>query len=470
MLRRTHKPRTAPDGGLRTSGWPVFIRLALSIVVLGVLYVALCWYAGRSVPPRTEVAGVSVGGLTQEQAAERLDARLAKVRRTPVTVTWPGGSKRLEPAALGLSVDQVSSVAGLAEFTLDPRRVWDRLTNGVRRPGVVAVDVATSEHVLRQWAGEIERPAIEGTISFDGGTVKVSAPHLGRRLDVGATRAALAAAWPAGTNVAARLTIMHPQVSVEQFDTAVNTLARPAVSGALTVRAGQVIGTMTPQRFSASLRLEAQGGDMVLRVDESRFLQAARKAVPGLDTEPTDAWVRIEPGSTPFPVVEPSVNGWKVQASAVSEVVQAALTRADRTAALKVATVPPSLTTEQVTAWGITAAVAQEHLPASGDPVTQAMLTAVVDTLDGTVLAPEATFLWTIPTAMAGESAGTPDDLETAIGSVVAAATSAGLRVTRDVGASTVTLANPHQEGVVLQIDRSVAPARFVVWGAETDR
>lgn len=113
--------------------------------------------------------------------------------------------------------------------------------------------------------------------------------------------------------------------------------------------------------------------------------------------------MRIEPGSTPFPVVEPSVNGWKVQASAVAEVVQAALTRPDRTAALKVATVPPSLTTEQVTAWAITAAVAQEHLPASGDPVTQAMLAAVVDTLDGAVLAPDATFLWTIPTGRSGD-------------------------------------------------------------------
>ena len=100
---RTHARNvpTAPNGGLRRSGWPVFVRLLVALLVLAAVYLGVSWYAGRSISPGTQVAGVFVGGLTEEQAAERLGERLDEIRRRPVTVSWPSGTRSCSAGTAG---------------------------------------------------------------------------------------------------------------------------------------------------------------------------------------------------------------------------------------------------------------------------------------------------------------------------------------------------------------------------------
>ncbi len=491
MLMRAGTPTTATDRELRTAGWPVAVRFVLYLVVLALLYLAVCWYAGRSIPPDTKIAGISVGGLTEDQAAQRLDEQLDQVMLTPVKVTWPGGMKRVEPASLGLSVDARASVAGLTEFTVDPRRVWDRLTSGTEHQGVVVVDAAAADRTLHEWAGQIDRPVTQALISFDGGTVQATAPQEGRRLDVPATRQAIAATWPSGTpgtsgsdvvagtsgsdvasgtsgtDVAAVLTGTAPAVSPERFEAA-KTVASTAVSGPLTVRSGQATGSLTPQALAPALSMATEGGDLVLRVDESRFVEAARVAVPGFDTDPVQARLVVpsEPGAVP--VVEPGTPGWTVISGEVADVVRTALTTPERTAVLPVTEQRPSLTPEQISSWGITTAVAQADLPAPVDPTRTAVLTDLVAPLDGVLLAPGSSLRWNItPAGGTGQGDGDP---AAAIGVVTAAASSAGLAVAQDTAAGVVTITNPRTNGVFLQVNGSGRPTRFVVWGNPSDR
>ncbi|MBK8436001.1 MAG: peptidoglycan binding domain-containing protein [Austwickia sp.] len=441
MLMRTASPATAPDGGLRTTGWPVFVRLVLSTLVLALLYLALCWYAGRSIPPGTEVAGVSVGGLTQEQAAARVADQLTQVRRTPVRVSWPGGLKRVEPAVLGLSVDAPASVAGLAEFTLDPRRVWDRLTQATHRPGVVVLDTATADAVLAAWAREIDRAPVQAAIVFSGGTVQATAPQEGRTLDVPATREALVASWPGDGDVPAVLRVVAPAVPPVRYQEALDTVATPAVAGPLTVRSGGASAVLPPEVFAPALRMQTQGDTLVLQVDTAQFLAAARQVMPNVEAAPVDASVRIPAGQAPTPAVQPAVPGWRVQTAGVAEVVRVALVASERTALLPVSSLAPAVPTEQVAAWEIRERLAESPVPV--DPVGLP---------DQVVVAPGQGYTWSAP---AHES----------IEAVSSVATAAGLSVTRDLGADTVTITNPGARGVLLQVDRSVVPARFAVWG-----
>lgn len=457
MLRRTRGSRTAPDGGLRDHGWPVLGRLLASLLVLGAVYLGVCWYAGRSIPPGSQVAGVSVGGLTQDEAAQRIDAQLDRIRRTPVKVNLLDGAKRVEPAALGLAVDARASVAGLTAFSLDPLVVWNRLTTGVQRQGVVTVDTAAADRTLQAWAAEFERPAAEGTVTFENGQVQATPPRDGRRLDVPATRTAIAAAWPPGTDVtdvAAVLTTTAPGVPRDRFEAAVDQVAKPAMSAPLKVRSGQAEAELTPSQFGPALRMEAGGGNLVLRVDEQRFLDAARQAVPGLETDATNARVTLIPGQPPR--VEPGVTGWRVQRGQVADVVRAALTSPERTASLPVETVTPELSTEQVTSWGIGTPMARADLPGGAD---------VAAPLDGVLLAPNATFSWPVPAAAPRDDQAAGSDAVALVEAVRQAASAAGLTVSGDPGAGSLTLTNPGQGGVLLQVDRSGDPARFVVWG-----
>lgn len=97
---------------------------------------------------------------------------------------------------------------------------------------------------------------------------------------------------------------------------------------------------MTPAQFAGALRMDVVGTDLVLQVDEQRFLDAARQAVPGLEAPAANAGLSIDAGSRP--PVEPGVTGWQVQINEVADVVRHALTSPLRTAVLPVETTMPS--------------------------------------------------------------------------------------------------------------------------------
>ena len=84
----------------------IVVRLLVAATVLGGGYLALAWWTGRQIAPSVSVEGIAIGGLTPEQAQERLQRDLGPRAAAPVQV---------QVAATGTS------------FTIDPahrRRGW----------------------------------------------------------------------------------------------------------------------------------------------------------------------------------------------------------------------------------------------------------------------------------------------------------------------------------------------------------
>ena len=78
----------------------ILARSMIAIVVLAGAYLAVAWWTGRAVPAALVVEGVSVGGMTTEQATERLQAEFAAKVKAPIRVDLAGtnSSFSLEPA------------------------------------------------------------------------------------------------------------------------------------------------------------------------------------------------------------------------------------------------------------------------------------------------------------------------------------------------------------------------------------
>ena len=111
------------------------------LLLLAAGYAAAYFVAGDKVPRGTTVAGVEVGGMTQDQARTALEDGLADRVDRQITVVHDGQTTTITPADAGLSVDYAASVADAGgEESWSPDRLWTYFTGGDDRDAVVDVD------------------------------------------------------------------------------------------------------------------------------------------------------------------------------------------------------------------------------------------------------------------------------------------------------------------------------------------
>jgi vancomycin resistance protein YoaR len=366
------------------------LRLVVSLLVLGGLYLGLATFLGRSVATGTLVEGVNVGGMSPEQAAVTLKRALAVQASRPVVLRTPTRSVTLDPATAGLALDVDATLAGTTGLTLSPARMWRHLTGAQSRPLRISVDDARLSAALRQAARTVDVPATEGSVSFPGGTVRTVLSEPGRALQVPQTASAVVASWPRKAEVDAVVAVVRPRLPHAEVRRAVAAFARPAVSGPLTVQVGSLPVRLQPARFAAAVSLRATPeGRLQPAVDGARMVSMLRAAAPGVEKQPVDATVRLVGGR---PVVVPAVVGTRYDASAVAAAVLPALTSPERTARVSPVRTQPKVSTATARGWGVTQLVSTFSTEFPVNPPRTTNITIAARTLDGTVVKPGETF------------------------------------------------------------------------------
>ena len=121
------------------------------------------------------VGGISIGGLSTDQARHRLENKLVGPLDKPVTVTFEGKKYVLSQQRLQLHAD----VSGMVDAALAasrsggfPARVW-RYTTGGSVDREITPEITYSSNALdefvNQVAHEIDRPAQDATVAADPG-------------------------------------------------------------------------------------------------------------------------------------------------------------------------------------------------------------------------------------------------------------------------------------------------------------
>jgi vancomycin resistance protein YoaR len=368
----------------------VFLRLFMSLVVLGGVYCGLAIFLSRHVPSRTTVDAIAIGGMTPSQATVTLQRVLATRASRPVHLEGPSRTVDLDPGTAGLEVDLQATLTKLSGFTLNPALLWTHLAGGEDEPLKIRVDRARLTAAVKEAAGVFDSPVKEGSITFTGGKATVVVSADGQAVMVPETTDAVASKWPREPVVMAVMKLTSPRVSADEINRAATEFAVPAMSGPVRVVAGAVTVTLQPAQFSPALSLAPDGaGTLQPGIDAPTLLAAIRAADPAVEHPPVDATVRTVAGA---PKVVPEVIGVTLDQSTAPASFLAALTSPARIGAITMLQAPPKVTTAMAQAWGVKEEISTFTTQLPFNPPRTNNIKIAARTLDGTLVRPGEQF------------------------------------------------------------------------------
>ncbi|MCA1820973.1 MAG: VanW family protein, partial [Pseudonocardia sp.] len=333
------------------------IIAASALGVLALIYGIDVVRSARHVPRGVTVEGVPVGGMSRTAAEQRLREQFEPRASRPITVQAGDVTATLDPRRAGLTLDWPATLDQAGKQPLNP---WTRLTSlwRTREVGVVTAEnraaLSTAVQALRT---QTDREPVEGTIRFAGVQPVPVAPHTGQHLDVAATTDLVYARWISGGTVHAPVTTQPVRTTAAGIQAALHDVVEPAVAGPATVTGDGHDAVLQPDVIATALRFapDSRGG-LTTTIDNPTVIAALNPQLESTQRPAKNAEILIQAGA---PVVLPSVEGrgidWAASLLPLLDVLHHS--GAQRTLAASYVTLPPTLSTEQANALGITTQV-----------------------------------------------------------------------------------------------------------------
>lgn len=382
-------PEDAAAKPRRRRRWLWWAVPAGLVVAVGAAYaadVALSW---EDVPRNTTVEGLAVGGMSLSEAAVMLEEAGAEQASSDIPVRVGESTFAVAAVPAGLAVD--------AERTLDP--VADTLWNPIDRirsfwePTELTAVVSAGEGLdtrLQEIAEEIGTTRVDAGVRFDGATPVPIYPSDGVVLDVEGGREAVLQQWFDGGAVPLPLKDDPAQGTRQMVDTAIASVAAPAVAGPITVNAVNRSVEVQPSQITRALRFTLSEEGLKHTLDPKALEKATGDAIASLGATPKNATVLLLGGT---PTVIPSANGWSVPPQKFADAVASVLTApVPRAATVAVQQQKPEVTTETAQGWGVNEVIASftTYHPAGQPRVTNIQTMARI--LDGYLIRPGERF------------------------------------------------------------------------------
>jgi vancomycin resistance protein YoaR len=379
------------------SGW---IRLvgAAAVVVGGGL--VLGWVfagSGQKLAPGTRIAGVPVGGLTPQAAQTMLEGRAARLARVPVEFTAGGRTFRVRPETLGVSVDwagAVGAAAGKGEG-LGVIRGYRRLALRLFPPDIapqVSEYAPAVQYEVGVLAAKIDRPARNARLVRHGVRFTVAQGQTGEVLDQAAAArvivAALAKLSRPTVPVALPLGVDEPKLTARQL-LPLRDQARRIASAPVHMVAGRQTIVLPRLQLASMVQLPT-AADPQIQLGGTAGNRYFAKLARAIGRPAVDATFAVDGSQVQL---VPGRSGTVLDVVHSAPAVLAAAERTTgRTARLVVASVAPKRTTADARAMGITGLVGSYETIYGGVPNRIHNVQLVSHLIDGTYIAPGATF------------------------------------------------------------------------------
>lgn len=300
------------------AGLFLFAGLALVFVLGFNLY-----YSG-SVFPGVRVAGVDLSGLPEEQAQALLSERLTYFRNGRVVLrdgqqTWVN-----TPGEVGLLLSPEASVeeamawgrrGGPAARLNAQFRAWYQ---GVSLPPMLIYDERIGMQYLNDLAQQIDRPAVEASLTVQGLEVMVEPGQIGRSLDIAASLVDIQSQVESLQDGLVQLTVVETVPAIldasAQAEIARQILSQPlrlriqdaaeGDPGPWTFQPDELAGMLTINRVSNSAGDEYQVG-----LDTTRLQGLLQELAPELVVTPENARFIFNDDTRQLEVIQPAVIG-----------------------------------------------------------------------------------------------------------------------------------------------------------------
>ncbi|MBD0710471.1 MULTISPECIES: VanW family protein [unclassified Streptomyces] len=338
------------------------IATSVVAVAAGGLYAAGLLATGDEISAGTRVGGVDIGGMSRTEAEAKLRAEAPASWSAPIPVRVDDRALTVTPASAGLTVDAARTAELAADPSRDPFTVIGRLfSTGEReiRP-VFAYDEAKAKATVAELAKKNDRAVREGSVAFRDGKAVATQPVTGRKLDTGRAVETLRAAYPAATGAAPvvlPVTMTEPKLPAAEVTRFLDTYAKPAVSGPVTLTAGSERLRIPASTLSDHLTVKTEGGKLTGVLDEEALLRdpEVSRSLATMTGAPVEASLGVSGGRV---VVESEGRpGHEVTAKALGDAVRPLLTRtgaAERTGAVATSITEPKLSGGSLARLGIT--------------------------------------------------------------------------------------------------------------------
>jgi vancomycin resistance protein YoaR len=372
---------------LRRTG--IFAASVLGLLALA-YFIDLAMSAG-DVPRGVTVAGVPVGGISRVAAEQRLREQLEPRLSHPITLEAGDVNATLDPARAGLSLDWPATVDQAGKQPLNP---WTRLSSlwRTREMSVVtATDRAALIGALQGLLSKTDREPIEGTIHFVGTRPVAVEPRSGQHLDVAASTDLILARGIRGGTVRVPVTTQPVRTTADGIRAALHDIVEPAVSAPVKVTGDGHDAMLMPDVIAAALRFapDSRGG-LTTTIDNPTVIAALNPQLDSTQRPGKNAEIMIQGVA---PVVLPSVDGrgidWAASLLPLLDVLHNS--GSQRSLAASYVTLPPTLSTAQATALGITTQIATfttgGFAADSGQNIRR-----VAEQVNGAILRPGETF------------------------------------------------------------------------------
>jgi vancomycin resistance protein YoaR len=333
----------------------IAIILAALLAAAALAWVAAYLVAGDKVPRGTTVAGVAVGGLSEDDAAQRLEEELGDRHDRVLEVTVGDSTSEVSPEEAGISIDYAASAAEAgARKSWSPAWLWRYATGGDEVAPVVDVDQDALAAYLSELSDDVREEPVEGAIRFKAKGVQVTDPVVGTELDTDGAREALVAAYLDEDDASAELPLVEsaPDIDASDIEKARTEFADPAMSGPVTLRFGESAVTLKPGQYVRALRLVPEDGELVPQLRPKALAQQLSGLVSGDGAEPVDAQIRLVQGK---PRVIPAKPGVSFDQAEVDAAFLELVTRPDgeRVMDVPAEVVEPAFTTKDAKALAI---------------------------------------------------------------------------------------------------------------------
>jgi vancomycin resistance protein YoaR len=372
---------------LRRTG--IFAASVLGLLALA-YFIDLAMSAG-DVPRGVTVAGVPVGGISRVAAEQRLREQLEPRLSHPITLEAGDVNATLDPARAGLSLDWPATVNQAGKQPLNP---WTRLTSlwRTREMSVVtATNRAALIGALQGLLSKTDREPTEGTIHFVGTRPVAVEPRSGQHLDVAASTDLILARGIRGGTVRVPVTTQPVRTTADGIRAALHDIVEPAVSAPVKVTGDGHDAMLMPDVIAAALRFapDSRGG-LTTTIDNPTVIAALNPQLDSTQRPGKNAEIMIQGVA---PVVLPSVDGrgidWAASLLPLLDVLHNS--GSQRSLAASYVTLPPTLSTAQATALGITTQIATfttgGFAADSGQNIRR-----VAEQVNGAILRPGETF------------------------------------------------------------------------------
>jgi vancomycin resistance protein YoaR len=373
----------------------LLLSVVATAIVLGLVFAGSPTTLARGVT----IDGVEVGGLDASEARALLEERSAAVANRPVIFVAGGRRFAIRPAELGVEPDWQAAVdsARRQGDGFGPIRGFRRLDVQVFGADVTPptrVLNGALEYKLGLLAGKINRAPRDAAVVRRGLNIVVVPAHAGLVLDRHAAELtlvrALASIDRTPAHVQLPLRVQQPRVRAAALAAAARQ-ARTALSAPVRLQLGKTRWLLQPRRIAQLLELPA-GGQTALKVGgpaaDAWVVSLGRR----VEKPAKDATFAVHDGRVS---VVPAKPGIRLDATGTAAALLRAALRqrpALRTAQLPVQESQAKLTTEAARAMHITVPVSTYTTLYGGIPNRIHNVELVAHLVDGTLIAPGATF------------------------------------------------------------------------------